>query len=84
MSSKVTTADLEKDKERWRQMRQQLAEAEDCGVDTLKRLHDQREQLTRIRDGLVQAEDNIDQANNTLKTMSRRQFWMRVLSLGMF
>lgn len=63
--------------------RQQLAECEEHGIDTLNLLYQQREQMLQVKDNLAQADANIDQANGLLQTMSRRQFWIRVLSLGM-
>jgi vesicle transport through interaction with t-SNAREs protein 1 len=72
---------LQKDKERWDSMHQKLAESEQYGIETLAELQKQKEQMYKIKDNLQQAENNIDTSNRILKTMSNRQFWMKVISL---
>jgi len=79
----MSDRDRDKEKERWARMHQTLAEAEQSGNETLCELHKQREQMYRVRDNLQQVNVNLDKSDSLIRTMSRRQFWMKVMTLGL-
>lgn len=73
-----------KQEERFEHMKRTLNEAEQSGIETLEELQRQREKINHCRDSLQQAENNIDKSAGILKTMTNRQFWMKVVTLSFF